>query len=442
MTISIEAPALQERVMDRIPSEILVHILKGVVSCQRETSEATYINDLKALRLCCRTIEPLAAELLFRECWLFMEEASFERLAAVAGHPTHSHRVQTLQIIPTLRSENLLRKEIYRREVKGAALTISNLSWFGLQGDGYRELTEEEVEVGYQEYSRLIDRQTKVRHQGKTALQKALNAFTHLTGIEASPLQGYMDRGHGLSGFSKDTLNTSLGSEDATMVIMAIALSGCPVKKLLLADFNLSGSVGVFNATVVDLSPADLRLAKRTFVGLEELSLRLFKHDEFGKIQLLGSRRARKCQKLLASAHNLTKLLVGDMLTPGLPPIQGMFTTVFNNTHWPRLQDLELWSSMVEQNPLSGLLRRHKATLQRIRLCSMMLCVGTWHAVFAALRKSLLKELKIIKIARYSENNIDFITGFDGGEASEMILEFVHGGEWSPKLDPKFSEPL
>ena len=115
--------AVQVGNMDRIPGEILLHLVEDVALGQAKATA-----DLKAVRLCCSMFELIAARCLFRKIYLFMTEPSFERMAAIARHPKLRYEVQSIVIYPTLRSENLLWKEIYIREVRKMALTVPDLS--------------------------------------------------------------------------------------------------------------------------------------------------------------------------------------------------------------------------------------------------------------------------------------------------------------------------
>ena len=442
MTVGIKALTLEERVMDRLPTEIIIHILREVVQTFRDDYERSGIGDLKALRLSCKTIALLAADLLFSNVSLFMDERSFTRLALVSSHTSFRNSVQSLHVYPMLRSENLIRKEIYYREVKRIALTVSNLSWLGVRSDGCRELLDDEIEAGYMEYLELIDNQTRLRHLTKGRLCDALRTFRHLHTIEAGLLEVFIRSTSGLEDFEEEALGSTVCGEDVSTLMVAIALSRCTIQTLALAEMESSPEIANFTATFLDLSPADFRLVRGVFEGLKTLSVKLLVFDEVGRRHAFGARKARKCQRLLKAASKLEKLVMGDIGHGYVIGGKNMFTMVIGPTLWPCLQELTLFCSAVEESPLSNLLCRHKTTLRRLYFKSLVLTSGSWYKILASLRGNGLVDFEATHLASHLDATNQWMLGEHDEFSCDAVRKFVLGEIWSPKLDPRLSRSI
>lgn len=170
--------------MDRLPVEIAHLILVELcpVTASDEIPRIPLAN-LKALRLSCRLFADLVASYLFQCVWLYVDEDSFAKLTALAGHPTLRKKVRTMNIFSRLLSADLLVKEDYETCVKSITFTGEDREQLGLDADGNRILSQADLDIGFAEYNHRLDQKLNFHCKAEDLLQAALTGFPMLSWI-------------------------------------------------------------------------------------------------------------------------------------------------------------------------------------------------------------------------------------------------------------------
>ena len=270
--------------MDRMPPEILRFIMLELAEIESDNYEsAVPITDIKALRLSCRAFADLAPEYLFHNIWLYMEEDSLTKLKTLTDHPIYARMVRVLKIFPKLLSADLLVKEDYEMCVKDITFTGEGRETWGFDIDGNRNLSQEQLDAGFVEYSKHHGQQVQAKTRADTLLHHALAAFTGLEAITAGFVDEILDVCFDHCSKIKDIARKTLMAdycdgwksrihdpEDAIMILRAIASSEC--EGLSLSPYNDYGS---YDTTLVDIRPCDLDASRKALLGLDSLSLGL-----------------------------------------------------------------------------------------------------------------------------------------------------------------------
>lgn len=434
--------------MDRLPPEIL-HLILQALSKIEETryDSAVSIMDIKALRLSCRTFADLGPEYLFHNVWLYMEEDSFAKLQALTKHRNYGRMVRVLKIFPNLLSGVLLVKEDYEKCVKGITFTGDSREKWGFDTDGRRELSQEQLDAGFLEYTQIYEHQVQVRTNADNLLHHALAAFAGLKSITIGFVDEVIedavcfDRCNKIQDIARKTLMANgcdgwksglYDREDAIMILTAIALSE---RKEL--DLDLTNDYGSFDTTLFDNHSNTLENIKKALVSLKSLLLDL---RGVSPVHLLEVIDTGSFANFLEYAANLEYLHLANKPETALI----LFETIFCTAHWSSLKTFGLHGLMVNGNDLNGFFDRHSATLEKIHLSRMLLTSGSWKQVFAGMQgKQALKSFGTgnLFVGNVGSEQEVLSIPWDDAAHDDLLNAFIFGGEeWSPKLPLGYSQ--
>ena len=433
--------------MDRMAPEVLCSILEYSTWGHKDAHTAypldpTLVN-LKALRLCCRDFAEHGAKYLFSQLWVYLNEASFIKMMAIAEHPIYSQMVQELTIFPRLLRSSYDKDE-YERIVR-ALPEFMEESEDELNTVLYT-LSTEELDAAYGRFTKTWEEQMKFSSKAENGLLTGINYFTKLHSITPgdrhdfaisemrkmpSPNKNYLiDRLFMLPHQCwEDGVHTP---EDAISIIRAIASS----PPLLSGALRGAEIFEYFMIDFLDSSAEDLELLKRVVTRLTYLGLAIHSNDIDLCQHVVESGQCR--QILEWSSPKLERLSVTDPQILEHEP----FADVFGTIRFPRLSSLALDGFWVHGDDLIALLQRHKPTLKSLQLRAITLKSASWLKVFTELRGGALTFINFhqLRVSDAEEEFLSCACGIDGLSAiwRKAADSYIVEEQTWPSLLPAF----
>ncbi|KAI5803861.1 hypothetical protein EDC01DRAFT_611607 [Geopyxis carbonaria] len=334
-----------------------------------------------SLRLVCKRFSELAAPYLFRSIGLRFNTKSFQRLEKLAENEKLSRHVKKfVYLMPYLYEEGIKDFEAFRSDQD---LGLSNK---------IRQIMFEEREPYYYP-SVLKEQQDLMRDQyDLKVLKKALKAFTTLQEIQLLAIMVHKD-------IVLRNLASSFDNWEFTdckwipacqhaveTLALAVATTNSPVSALCSPTMSPQSLI----LLSPKLRPGSDQLWKQLSyleVTCDERPDRSYL-DTSGTI-LLGHNDAvaKMFQGFLHLALNLTTLYI--RFTPGMP-VRLPLKDAFHKITWPKLRVLGIGSWMLHADELIQIVRRHKNTLQGLRLSEVYLLNGDmWRDVVVAVKQDI-----------------------------------------------------
>lgn len=425
-------------------------ILRLIVLALSEIDEAGGVSaksimEIKALRLSCRIFAALASEYLFHDVWLYMEEDSFAKLKALTDHPNYGRMVRVLKIFPMLLSADLLVKEDYETCVQAITFTGDSRENWGFDTDGRRELSQEQLDAGFLEYTQIYEHQIQTRTSADKLLHHALAAFTRLiiitTGLVDEIIEDAVcfDRCSKIRDISRKTLmangcdgwESGLHAEDAIMILTAIASSEREGLEL-----DLTNTHGSFDTTLFETHPSTLENVKKALLSLDSL---LFGLEGESSVYVQEVIDSGSFANFLAYAANVQYLHLAH--DPRFALL--FFETIFGTARWSNLKTLGLRGLMVNGDDLNGLIDRHSATLENIYFSYMLLTSSSWKKVFAGMRgKQALNSVVVGDVlVCYVDSEPKRLCIEWNAATQDLLHAFIfEGKEWSKDLAAGYSQ--
>lgn len=145
---------------------------------------------MKSVQLCCRRIGLVAAEFLYHEVWLYMEQSSFAKLASIAKHPLYRHMVHELRFFPRLKQHLFFKKQAYIDYLRKMEENRehNHIHPFGFDIPKGRCWTETEINNCTEGYSVLSREQAESFSNAEALFHTAMHAFTNLTAVNFQKL--------------------------------------------------------------------------------------------------------------------------------------------------------------------------------------------------------------------------------------------------------------
>ena len=317
-----------------------------------------------------------------------MEEDGFAKLKALTDHISYGRMVRVLKIFPKLLSADLLVKEDYETCVKGITFTGDNREKWGFDVEGRRNLSQDQLDAGFIEYTQIHEHQVQVRTSAGNLLQHALAVFTRLISITTGFVDElikdavWFDRCSKIQNISRKTLlaNSCDGSdsplhhgEDAIMILTAIASSEREGLGL-----NLTKTYGSFDTRLFDPHLSALEKFKKGLASLSQLALSL---QDICPVHLSKIIETGSFANFFEYAANVQCLHLSFRPSSDI----NFFETIFCKAHWSKLRTLSLHGLMVNGDDLNGFIDRHGATLEIVHLSTMFLTSGSWKKVFSGM---------------------------------------------------------
>lgn len=419
-----------------------------------KSPESQCLQALKALRLCCRAFAILTPPYLYRDLWLYMEEDSFARLKAVASHPKYRLMVRVLKIFPKLLSSNLLIKEDYEECVKAINFTGDGHEQWGFDANGNRNLSHEQLDDGFAQYTRLCENQQDTLSKAQDLLSDALSAFAGLRWVtpgfvdELLNDDTIMSNPKGKIPTMARTTHMAVACEgwqiemhdweDSFTVLAALASSECKIYGL-----NLVNDAGAFDAIFIDLPEDVYGAARKVLRHVRSLSMQISTREDTME-ELHNVLENDCCANFLGLATNIEDLRISC-------GVQQNFYLhlehVFGTTGWSNLRYFFVSAVWANLDQLHGFMERHRETLEDIQLHRIILESGSWKKVFAGMRgRKALKRAKfndlwtqnlLVKCDSPSES----LESMLWREEWQALLDgFIFGGkDWPSELDAVFS---
>ena len=380
-----------------------------------------------------------------------MEVGSFAKIKALSEHPEYSQMVHKLKFFPALLSPDLRCKEDYENCVRSLDWEYGEPSHMHFNADGTLDLSQEDIDAGFEEYCDYYDKQFALRYQSLQPLQAAfekLHALRHVTtGFVAEILGDHM---HWVccNGIVQEMARKTLmpiickgwqtqlhDDTDGRLLFRVLAQSECRVHKL-----NLSSPGGCFDSSFLKFaSVCDDECMQKVLEGLGVFSLRLAGrgYEDFEYLIVNG-----RVAKFLQWAVHVKTLKLN-------PPMEAedfataLIARVIRSNHWPCLERLELGFVISGANELKDLLLRHRSTLKMVRFDLAYLSFGTWREVFTSMRQmEKLEDVQVGELVvldrtaypptqtiRTTVSNLDLLNRF-----------ILQKGDWSPKLPADYDQ--
>ncbi|KAK3173397.1 hypothetical protein OEA41_006726 [Lepraria neglecta] len=439
--------------MDRLPTEIVSLILDDVSGRHVRGGISSNGNaGIKAMRLCCRQFAELAADYIYSEVWLFANEDSAAKAMTISQHLSYSSMVYSLKIFPKLLSDEFLVKEEYETYIRGLQIYNEGKEYWGFDAEGNRDLSDEQIDAGFAEYTKLYGQQLEFSAKMQAVLNRLLPAFPRLEvltlGFATQMLEKYdMMSWPGSLRPTKDgsfvyTTPRTLPwlSEQSESVVRWPPLHG-----LALCCDN----------AFLNFSPEDKDIAMESVMYLSHLSLEVWSNDYDVLVNVIESGKLREFLEWTSGSEGLCQcdptypwvtnppqgLLILSLSLGETWNSPGSLSDILGTIHWPCLQKFELTSFSFSLKELIDFFNRHRSSLLYLGLNEVILRTGSWYEVFTGMRgpKALRTlHLRSLLLGDYQREDDEFFREHgDDRELLEAVTKYVFEGEAWPSTLPR-----
>lgn len=400
--------------MDRLPAEVLRIIMEELDS--KVTSEspddrlidihrfATNAN-IKSMRLCCRWVGLVAAEFLYREVWLYMEQSSFAKLASIAKHPLYCHMVHELRFFPRFKQHVFFENQAYMDYFGEMEENRerNHIHPFGFDVPKGRCWTQTEINNCSEGYSILCREHAESFSSAEPLFHTAMNAFTNLTAVNFQKLNplptlcsglSVADVARGTDAKNRTKLIQFYGNLKSVPVHdsrdVALAMKGLAQARRMISRLDFFDCTDDIDDLECDVDP---------IIGYPLTGNLEFVKTVFAQIRHLRVPSGFLHARLLSHCPNLESLCVTSSLCWGsndedqdldaghYPHPYPSLHRGFGNIHWVNLQALSIVWDDISADLLIAVLRRHRSTLVKVQLWNISLWCGSWFRVLNYLRE-------------------------------------------------------
>lgn len=386
--------------MERFPLEIY-----------QDICEILEVESIGKLRLVSKYSCEVATPFLLSEIHLIFKKSSFDDLIAVSKHPTISPKVTSIYYEPDI----LDTKDRFEWEssiLDPGYLDSIPVLWWPNPTDEDRRAHAKKVEehekrprhtytnqqldvawIKYQQY--LRDQQDHCRQRyGIKELQEAMRGLPKVTSFYMSMANNLFVRSDYLKQAFSAGLSGACGDDSSTRA------SGVPQLRSCLLSMRDAGTklqkfkCGDVSWKLFRCSKSDLKAFAATLSKVRNFRLQMSTGmDASGHrigVELPECRRFLRngrVRDLISGADDLEKLDIG--LNWWEPTFGLELVNVVGDCIWSRLSKVTLTTIETTEEHLMHFLERHKATLQRVHLDTMLLKMGEWPSLVPRMRSSL-----------------------------------------------------
>lgn len=358
--------------MLRLPTEILVNILKTLHYVHEDWGTCGIKDDLLSTRAVCKRLANIGASLAFRHVKLIQDQEGYSRLRALSKscHRTDVHLL-------TYSFEDLTDEALSEEDYDGSVRADAGRDRCSLYN----------TDEMYKCYCRGREHQAHLRRSDTDVarLNTAFNLLENLSAIRISQL--FSDRpGPWRGGRPAAGVPEFLNRPTSGRVFDAIAASLCATNTKIIALTWVSMS------TSPELHPLPLT---GIIQGLSGLKTALYS-EAFGRLNSISIFLPADTSKMQINFEGLSAFIcclpmLADLEFSGTKYVHTKFDPSFlAGLHVPRLRSVEISNGIfTSPSNLTDFFSRHSQSLQRVKLHNVALENGSWESVFSHMRDTL-----------------------------------------------------
>ena len=423
--------------MERCPTEVLRSIIEMLIEDEHleDWLRPRDLENIRSLRFVDKRLSSIASEYLYREVLLTFHAGSYQKMVAIAQHPTYRYHVRRIRIKPKAIPGPLLGRQQFGDWLHGERNLLGDprLTYFN---GGYCLRVRRDVgwqmppqlDDAYHEYKQIYLDQAEFQPNAEAMLQSSICQFAGLTHVLSGAYlpdlaQFWLhewpwhpnshrnsDVNHFARAWKEGVAYQIFDTAQAKSVLKAVGrgqtrsgaqiditslLQDCDTRIL---DFGID-SRGEHLLQDLTANIGQLRVLFNSF-SMEGLT-NLMTTGKFTDFLA----RLTKLSNLTCSTRRLNAR--NEVETVRTPQTFGL-TDIFANKIWPRLATLKLERFLTAEAELMDLLARHKSSLRSLSLQDLLFSQGSWYAIFTSLRGGALQQLDVYHLGYRNDGSRDY----------------------------------
>ena len=345
----------------------------------------------------------IASEYLFREVLLSFHAASYQKMVAIAQHPTYRTHVRRLRISPKAIAGPLLDRQQFGDWIHGERNLLGDPRLSHVNGGYYLhvrriwELMPPHLDDGYHDYRLVYLKQVEFQPNAEAMLQSSIRQFAGLTHVISGvhwPHHGQLwwhagpwdqcCRGRGVHPL------THAWKEGAALQVFDMEQAKSVLKAVIRGQTRSGARIDITSLLQdCDTRILDFGIDCRGHYLLQDLTANIRQLNVlFNSFSMEGLSDLVKTGKFTNFLTRLTKLsnltcstrrLNGSnqLKTIHTPQTFGL-SDIFANKLWPRLSTLKLERFLTTEAEMMDVLARHKSSLRSLSIQDLLFSKGSW----------------------------------------------------------------